>query len=104
MRDSDPTPNDLQETLFVYKASDLEQSLIDWAREHWPMAARGMIYAKQEAENTVSGVRGIRDDQVQLALQYAVRASIAERELLIRAIAAVLPEWLEAQYGLTPKG
>lgn len=104
MRESDPTLNELQEALLGYHASDLEKTLIDWAREHWPMAARGMIYAKQEAEKTVSGVRGIRTDEVELALQYSVRASIAERELLIRALAAVLPGWLESEYGLTPKG
>jgi hypothetical protein len=103
MRESDPTLSPLQEALLGYKASDLEKSLIDWAREHWPMAARGMIYAKKEADDTVSGVQGIRDDQAKLALQVAVRASIAERELLIRAIAAVLPDWLESRYGLTPK-
>jgi hypothetical protein len=103
-RDSDPTLSPLQEALLGYKQSDLEKALIDWAREHWPMAARGMIYAKKEADDTVSGVQGIRDDQAKLALQVAVRAAIAERELVIRAIAAVLPEWIEARYGLTPRG
>ncbi len=103
-RDSDPTLSPLQEALLGYTASDLEKSLIDWAREHWPMAARGMIYAKKEANDTVHGVQGIRDDQAKHALQVAVRAAIAERELLIRAIAAVLPDWLESRYGLTPKG
>lgn len=103
MRDSDPTPNDLQKALFEYQESDLEKSLLEWAREHWPMAARGMIYAKKEAEDTVSGVRGIRTDEVMLGLQVAVRAAISERELLIRALAAVLPDWLERTYGLTPK-
>jgi hypothetical protein len=29
---------------------------------------------------------------------------VSERELLIRAIAALLPEWIEQRYGLTPKG
>ena len=103
MRDSDPTPNELQEALFVYKPTDLEEALLKWAREHWPMAARGMIYAKKEADDTISGVRGVRDDQAQLALDLAARLSISERELLIRAIAAVLPDWLEQRYGLTPK-
>jgi hypothetical protein len=103
-RDSDPTLNELQEALLGYKASDLETALLEWAREHWPMAARGMIYAKKEADDTVSGVQGIRDDNAMQALQVAARVSIAERELLIRAIAAVLPEWLESRYGLTPKG
>ena len=103
-RDSDPTPNDLQKALFVYEATDLETSLINWAREHWPMAARGMLYAKKEAYDTVSGVQGVRDEQAKLALEIGARLAISERELLIRALAAVLPEWLESQYGLTPKG
>ena len=38
-----------------------------------------------------------------LALQVAVRAAISERDLTMRAIAAILPEWLETTYGLTPK-
>ena len=103
-RDSDPTPSDLQKALFLYEATDLETSLIDWAREHWPMAARGMIYAKKEAQDTVSGVQGVRDEQARLALEIAARLAISERELLIRGLAAVLPEWLESRYGLTPKG
>ena len=102
-RDSDPTPSELQKALFLYEATDLEKSLIEWAREHWPMAARGMLYAKKEAQDTVSGVRGVRDEQAQLALEISARLAISERELLIRAIAAVLPEWLESRYGLTPK-
>ena len=103
-RDSDPTPSDLQKALFVYEATDLETSLIEWAREHWPMAARGMLYAKKEAQDTVSGVQGVREEQAKLALELAARLAISERELLIRGIAAVLPEWLESRYGLTPKG
>lgn len=103
MRDSDPTLSDLQEALLGYKPSDLEEALINWTREHWPQAARGMIYAKKEAEDTVSGVRGLRDDQAKLALDLAARVAIAERELVIRAVAAVLPGWLEEHYGLTPK-
>lgn len=103
MRDSDPTLSELQEALLGYTQSDLEEALINWAREHWPQAARGMIYAKKEAEDTVSGVRGLRDDQARLALDLAARVAIAERELVIRAIAAVLPKWLEENYGLTPK-
>jgi hypothetical protein len=62
-----------------------------------------MIYAKREADDTVSGVRGIRTDETMLALQVAVRAAISERDLTMRAIAAILPEWLETTYGLTPK-
>ena len=104
MRDSDATPNDLQKALFVYEATDLETSLLEWAREHWPMAARGMLYAKKEAQDTVSGVQGVREEQSKLALELAARLAISERELLIRGIAAVLPEWLESRYGLTPKG
>lgn len=96
-------PNDLQKALLGYDPSDLESSMIDWARAHWPMAARGMIYAKKEAEETVSGVQGVRDPDLKLALEIAVRASIAERELTIRTIAAILPDWLERTYGLTPK-
>jgi hypothetical protein len=103
-RDSDPTPNELQKALLLYEASDLETSLIEWAREHWPMAARGMIYAKKEAQDTISGVQGLRDDQAKLALEISARLAISERELVIRALAAVLPEWLESRYGLTPKG
>ncbi len=102
-RDSDPTPSELQKALFLYEATDLEKSMIKWAREHWPMAARGMLYAKREAQDTVSGVRGVRDEQAKLALEISARLAISERELLIRAIAAVLPEWLESRYGLTPK-
>ena len=96
-------PNDLQKALLGYEASDLETGLIEWAREHWPMAARGMIYAKREADDTVSGVQGIRDDQTMLGLQIAVRAAISERDLTMRTIAAILPAWLEKTYGLTPK-
>ncbi len=102
-RDSDPTLSPLQEALFGYKPTDLEDALIKWSREHWPMAARGMIYAKKEADDTVSGVRGLRDDQAQLALDLAARLAISERELLIRAIAAILPEWIEKRYGIAPK-
>ena len=97
-------PSDLQKALLQYDPSDLETSMIEWAREHWPMAARGMIYAKKEAEETVSGVQGVRDAEIKLALEIAVRAAIAERELTLRTIAATLPEWLERTYGLTPKG
>ncbi len=96
-------PNELQKALLGYDPSDLESSLLEWAREHWPMAARGMIYAKREAEDTVSGVQGVRDPDIKLALEIAVRAAIAERELTMRTIAAVLPAWLERTYGLTPK-
>jgi hypothetical protein len=34
----------------------------------------------------------------------AARVAISERELMCRAVAAVLPEWLETTYGLKPKG
>jgi hypothetical protein len=103
MRDSDPTLSPLQEALIGYKPSDLEDALIKWSRDHWPMAARGMIYAKKEAEDTVSGVQGLRDDQAKLALALATRVAISERELVMRTLAAVLPEWIEKRYGLTPK-
>lgn len=96
-------PNELQRALFEYQATDLETDLIEWAREHWPMAARGAIYNKPEGDKTVEGAQGIRDDEVKLALQIAARVAIAQRELTMRSIAAVLPDWLERTYGLTPK-
>ncbi|MBM3665770.1 MAG: hypothetical protein FJW92_08265 [Actinobacteria bacterium] len=102
-RDSDPTPNDLQRALFEYEPTDLEQSLIDWTRDHWPMAARAMVYNKAEADDMVSGVNGVRSDEGQLVLSVAARVAVSERELLIRGIAAILPQWLEQTYGLTPK-
>ena len=39
-RDSDATPNELQRALLEYTPTDLEEALIGWTREHWPMAAR----------------------------------------------------------------
>lgn len=102
-RDSDPTPNELQRALFEYEPSDLEQALIDWTKDHWPMAARAMVYNKSEADEMVSGVQGVRSDEGQLVLSVAARVAISERELLIRGIAAILPQWLEQTYGLTPK-
>ncbi|MGA0068861.1 MAG: hypothetical protein ACO3PB_05335 [Miltoncostaeaceae bacterium] len=102
-RDSDPTPNELQRALFEYEPSDLEQALIDWTKDHWPMAARAMVYNKAEADQTVSGVNGVRTDEGQLVMSVAARVAISERELLIRGIAAILPQWLEQTYGLTPK-
>ena len=103
MRDSDPTLNPLQKALLEYEQSDLEKRLIDWVRENWGQAARGMVYARKEAENTVSGVGQIRSDEGKLVLEVAARVAIAERELVARAIAAILPQWLEDNYGLTPK-
>ena len=102
-RDSDPTPNELQRAIFEYEPSDLEQALIDWTKDHWPMAARAMVYNKAEADDMVSGVNGVRSDEGQLVLSVAARVAISERELLIRGIAAILPQWLEQNYGLTPK-
>ena len=102
-RDSDPTPNELQRALLGYDPTPLETSLIDWAREHWAMAARGLVYAKKEAGETIAGVSGIRDHDARQALEVAARVAIAERELTLRAVAYVLPEWLEATYGLTPR-
>jgi hypothetical protein len=104
MRDTDPTPNDLQKALFEYDPAPLETALIEWTREHWPMAARGMTYARKEAADTVSGVSGVRSDEAKLVLEVAARVAISERELMCRAVAAVLPKWLEETYGLTPKG
>jgi hypothetical protein len=95
-RDDDATPNALQKALLEYEASSLESALIEWTKEHWPMAARAMVYNRSEADKTVEGVSGIRSD--------AARVSISERELLCRGIAAVLPEWLETTYGLRPRG
>jgi hypothetical protein len=103
-RDSDGTPNELQRALLEYSPTDLEEALIGWTRENWPMAARAMVYNKTEGDNMVSGVQGVRSDEGQLVMQVAARVAISERELLIRAIAALLPEWLENRYGLTPKG
>ena len=102
-RDSDPTPNELQRALLEYSPTDLEEALIEWTREHWPMAARAMVYNKTEGDNMVSGVQGVRSDEGQQVLSVAARVAISERELLNRGIAAILPEWLEERYGLTPK-
>jgi len=102
-RDSDGMPNELQRALLEYTPTDLEEALIEWTREHWPMAARAMVYNKTEGDNMVSGVQGVRSDEGQLVMSVAARVAISERELLIRALAALLPEWLEQRYGLTPK-
>ena len=45
----------------------------------------------------------MRSDEGQLVLSVAARVAVSERELLIRGIAAILPQWLEQTYGLTPK-
>ena len=102
-RDSDGMPIELQRALLEYTPTDLEEALIEWTREHWPMAARAMVYNKAEGDNMVSGVQGVRSDEGQLVMSVAARVAISERELLIRALAALLPEWLEQRYGLTPK-
>jgi len=103
-RDSDATPNALQKAFFEYEPKALETALIEWTKEHWPMAARAMVYNRAEADKTVEGVNGIRNDDARLALEVAARVAISERELLCRGIAAVLPEWLETTYGLRPRG
>lgn len=103
MSSQDPPMGELQKALLGYDPSALETALISWSRENWPMAARGMVYARKEADDTVSGVAGLRDEQAKMALAIAARVSISERELLARAIAAVLPQWLEETYGLVPK-
>src|SRR5512132_3297676 len=103
-RDSDPTPNELQRALLGYDPTSLETSLIEWTEENWPMAARAMVHNRSEADKTVHGVSGIRSHDARLALEVAARVAISERELLCRAIAAVLPEWLETTYGLRPRG
>lgn len=102
MRDADFNPNELQKALLGYEPSDLETALIDWSRENWPTAARGMVYARKEAADTVAGVSQVRDHDLKVVLEVAARVSISERELLIRGLAAVLPGWLERRYGLTP--
>lgn len=101
-RDSDPTLSDLQKALLGYDPTPLEDALIKWAKANWQMAARGMVYAKKEATDTLAGVQGIRDGDAMVALEIAARLSIAEREFLCRAIAAVLPQWLADTYGLVP--
>ena len=103
-RDSDPTPNELQKALFDYDPTTLETALIEWTKENWPMAARAMVYNRPEADKTVQGVKGIRSEDARLALEVAARVAISERELVCRAIAHVLPQWLEETYGLRPKG
>jgi hypothetical protein len=106
MQRDDPGPqySPLQKALFEYEATALETALIEWTKEHWSMAARAMVYNRAEADKTVEGVPGIRSDDARLALEVAARVAISERELMCRAVAAVLPEWLETTYGLKPKG
>ncbi len=104
LRDDDAEYNPLQKALLEYDPTTLETALIEWTKEHWPMAARSMVYNRAEADKTVEGVPGIRSDDARLALQVAARVAISERELMCRAIAAVLPEWLETTYGLRPRG
>jgi hypothetical protein len=102
-RDSDPTPNELQKALFEYEPTKLETALIEWTRENWPMAARAVVYARQEGDKTIQGVRGVRSEESRLVLEVATRVAIAERELVCRALAQVLPQWLDETYGLQPK-
>ena len=103
-RGAAPPPNPRQQARLEYDHHDLEVALIEWTKEHWPMAARAMVYNRSEADKTVEGVSGIRSDDARLALEVAARVAISERELLCRGIAAVLPEWLETTYGLRPRG
>jgi hypothetical protein len=104
MREADPTLTGLQRALLGYDPSSLEKSLIEWTRERWMWASRGMVYARKEAAQTVEGVGGVRSHEGKLVLEVAARVSIAERELLIRALAHLLPEWIETTYGITPVG
>lgn len=104
MREADPTLSELQRALLGYDPTSLEKNLIEWTRERWMWAARGMVYARKEAHDTVDGVGGVRSDEGRLVLEVAARVAIAERELLIRALAHLLPEWIENTYGLTPVG
>ena len=99
MREADPTLSELQRALLGYDPSSLEKNLIDWTRERWKWAARGMVYARKEAAETVEGVGGVRSDEGKLVLEVAARVAIAERELLIRALAHLLPEWIESTTG-----
>ena len=103
MREADGELNELQKALLGYDPTPLETALIDWTRENWAMASRGMVYAVKEARETVAGVNGVRTDEGKLVMEVAARAAIAERELLCRALAQVLPEWLADTYGLAPK-
>lgn len=96
-------PNELQKALLGYDPSDLEKSLIDWMKANWAQAARGMVYARKEAEDTVSGIGNVRSDEARLVMEVAARVAISERELVARAIAHNLPAWLEQTYGLVPK-
>ena len=102
MREADPTLGDLQRALLGYDPTSLEENLLTWTRERWDWAARGMAYTAKEAHDVVGGVNGIRSDESKLVLEVAARVAIAERELLIRALAHILPEWLESNYGLSP--
>ncbi|MFN8108648.1 MAG: hypothetical protein U0Y82_02210 [Thermoleophilia bacterium] len=104
MSDREFNPNELQKALLGYDPSDLEKSLIGWMKEHWAQAARGMVYHRKEAEDTVSGLGNVRSDEGRLVMEIAARVAISERELVARAIAANLPDWLERTYGLKPKG
>jgi hypothetical protein len=104
IRDAEFNPNELQKALLGYDPTPLESALIEWTKENWAMAARGQVYARKEAEETIAGVQGIYEDESKLVLQIATRIAIAERELVCRAIAAVLPEFLAQTYGLLPKG
>ncbi|MSO43907.1 MAG: hypothetical protein EXQ74_01140 [Thermoleophilia bacterium] len=101
-RDTSDTPSELQRALFEYIPTDLEEALIAWTRENWNMAARALAYNKREGDLVVKGVSNVRSEEGQLVMQVGARVAISERELLCRAIAAVLPEWLEQNYGLTP--
>ena len=91
MREADPTLSELQRALLGYDPTSLEKNLIEWTRERWMWAARGMVYARKEAASTVEGVGGVRSDEAKLVLEVAARVAIAERELLIRALAHLLP-------------
>ena len=102
--DPNPEYNPLQKALLEYEATTLETALIEWTKEHWPMAARAMVYNRAEADKTVEGVSGIRSDDARLALEVAARVAISERELLCRASPRCCPSGSRRTYGLKPRG
>ena len=48
MREADPTLSELQRALLGYDPDLAQKNLIDWTRERWDWAARGMVYTRKE--------------------------------------------------------